>query len=96
MVKYNNTNIPDNKFAEVTIGNNGVRIVQKYEVPVDNRVTETKEIGIYLRAEDIMAIFAQFIAGANESDEIETVYLGNESAVDIDDENSDIIMDASY
>lgn len=98
MAKYNNTNIPENKFAEVTIGNNGARIVQKIQTPVNGRssVFKEEEISIYLRAEDIMEIFAKFIAGSNENDEIETVYLSNESAADIDDENSDVIMDASY
>lgn len=96
MAKYNNTNIPENKFAEVTIGNNGVRIVQKTKIPVSTTIEKIEERSIYLRAEDIMEIFAKFIAGTRDNDEIETVYLSDEHAVDIGDENSDIIMDASY
>lgn len=96
MAKYNNTNIPEDKFADVTIGNNGVRITQKTRIPVSNTTEKIEERSIYLRAEDIMEIFVKFIAGSGDNDEIETVYLGNEQAVDIEDENSDIIIDASY
>lgn len=85
MAKINNTDIPENKFAEVTIGNNGVRIKQD-------------DMTIYLKAEDIVEIFAKFIASpGNDNDEIETVYLDtNGQMVENIDEDSDIIMDANY
>lgn len=93
MVKYNNTDIPEDKFAEVTIGNNGIRIVQNEEEKiVGANLSQCKSVSIYLRAEDIVEIFAKFIAGYSHSDEIETVYLDDV----VDDKDNDTIIDASY
>lgn len=95
MAKFNNSDIPEDKFAEVTIGNNGVRIVQNVEVEKKGNISRVMPVSIYLSAEDIMEIFAKFIAGANHSDEIETVYL-NAEVEDIDEKDEDKIMDANY
>lgn len=91
MVKFNNSDIPNDKFAEVTIGNNGIRITQKFEVNPKNNT-----ISIYLNKEDLVEIFANIFATSDEHlDGIETVLLG--SVDDIDDENEeDEILDAVY
>lgn len=85
MAHYNNSEIPEHKFAHVTIGNNGVRIIQ------DDKTT------IYLSAEDIVEIFHKFIGEfpVAQLDEIETVYLGNGEEVE-EDLDSDEILDAIY
>lgn len=91
MVKFNNSDIPNDKFAEVTIGNNGVRITQKFEINPKNNT-----VSIYLSKEDLMEIFATLIATPGEHlDGIETVLLG--SVDDIGDESrEDEILDAVY
>ena len=91
MAKFNNTDIPENKFAEVTIGNNGVRIVQEVEVEKKGNISRIMPVSIYLSAEDIMEMFARFIASpARNDDEIETVYLA------AGEKDEDTIMDANY
>lgn len=95
MAKFNNSDIPENKFAEVTIGNNGVRIVQEIEIEKRGNISRMMPVSIYLSAEDIIEIFAKFIAGANHGDEIETVYLSAE-VEDIDERDEDRIIDANY
>lgn len=91
MAKFNDSDIPNDKFAEVTIGNNGVRITQKFEVNPKNNT-----ISIYLSKEDLIEIFANMIATPDEHlDGIETVLLG--SIDDIGDEGGeDEILDAVY
>ena len=95
MAKFNNSDIPENKFADVTIGNNGVRIVQEIEIEKRGNISRMMPVSIYLSAEDIIEIFAKFIAGANHGDEIETVYLSAE-VEDIDERDEDRIIDANY
>ena len=94
MVNFNNTDIPESKFAEVTIGNNGVRIVQENEsIKIsENMYKHVPDTVIYLSAEDIMQIFSKFIVGENNNDEIETIYLD----ADNNDEDDDKIIEASY
>lgn len=95
MVKFNNTDIPESKFAEVTIGNNGVRIVQNNESIkiTENMSKQVPDTVIYLSAEDIMQIFSKFIVRENDNDEIETIYF---NADNNNDEDDDKIIEASY
>lgn len=102
MAKFNDSNIPEEKFAEVIIGNNGVKIVQKEESrKISDHVYESgKTHTIYLSAEDIVQIFVKFIADSKwaafvSNDDIETVYLNTE-VEDIDERDEDKIIDASY
>ena len=102
MAKFNDSNIPEEKFAEVIIGNNGVKIVQKEESrKISDHVYESgKTHTIYLSAEDIVQIFVKFIADSKwaafvGNDDIETVYLNTE-VEDIDERDEDKIIDASY
>lgn len=91
MANFNDSDIPENKFAEVTIGNNGVRIVQEIEIEKRGNMSRMMPVSIYLSAEDIMEIFAKFIASsAKNYDEIETVYLAAE------EKDQDTIIDANY
>lgn len=85
MAHYNNSDIPEHKFAHVTIGNNGVRIIQ------DDKTS------IYLSVEDIQEIFMKFIGGnlKESSDEIETIYLSQPEDIEEDLDN-DEILDAIY
>lgn len=84
MAQYNDSNIPEHKFAHVTIGNNGVRIIQ------DEKTT------IYLSVEDIVEIFTKFIAGGNPQDDIETIYLQATPEDLEEDLENDEILDAIY
>lgn len=91
MANFNDSYIPENKFAEVTIGNNGVRIVQEIEIEKRGNMSRMMPVSIYLSAEDIIEIFAKFIASpAKNYDEIETVYFA------ADEKDQDTIMDANY
>lgn len=93
MAKFNKSDIPNEKFAEVTIGNNGVRITQKFDINPTNNT-----ISIYLSKEDIIEIFANMIASPGDNmDGIETVLLGSVEDIDIDNEGGeDEILDAVY
>lgn len=57
MIKHNDSNIPENLFAEVTLGNNGVRIVGESKTPYQNIVKKTDPI--YLSYNDIREILSR-------------------------------------
>ena len=83
MIKYNNSDIPENLFAEVTLGNNGVRIVG--ECKTSNPKIVKKTDPIYLSYNDIREILSKVYPSG-------TVDVMDTSV----EKKSDEIIDANY
>ena len=92
-IRYNNSDIPESKFAKVTIGNNGIRIVQEEIISVDKNRSMIKDHTIYISKEDLKAIYNTIFSDIDTAGTIEVM----DTATTVKEEKeSDQIIDANY